>query len=94
MSDKETEQKLLDLFKLSDKETGQKLLDLPKMSDEEAGHQYRLLQAQRMLDLFKEANGRPAETTDELTAWWISPAGRRAKAYDLDPEGKIIPDIS
>jgi hypothetical protein len=53
---------------------------------------YRLRQAQKLLDLFEDANGRPAKDGDELSAWFASPEGRKAIAYDCDKEGKIIPD--
>jgi hypothetical protein len=53
---------------------------------------YRLRQAQKLLDLFEGANGRPAETMDELTQWCVSPAGKAAMAYDHTADGKIIPD--
>jgi hypothetical protein len=52
---------------------------------------YRLAQAQKLIDLFKDANGRPAHTADELMQWFASPEGRTALAYDLAKDGKIIP---
>jgi hypothetical protein len=53
---------------------------------------YRNRQAQKVLDLFKDAKGRPAKSIEELEAWVASPEGRRALAYDRTPDGKIIPD--
>ena len=41
---------------------------------------------------FAEANGHPARTVEELTAWVKSPEGKAALAYDRTPDGKIIPD--
>ncbi len=55
-------------------------------------HRYRLRQAEKLLDLFEDANGRPPKSTDEL-AWWVaSPAGKAATAYDKSTDGRIIPD--
>jgi len=61
------------------------------MTKDEA-YRYRLAQARKLLDLFEEANGRPARTIEELGAWVKSDAGRAATAYDRTPDGKIIPD--
>ena len=52
---------------------------------------YRLQQAEKLLELFKEANGREATSSDELGKWAASPEGQAAMAYDLDKRGKIIP---
>jgi hypothetical protein len=52
---------------------------------------YREAQAQLLIDLFRDANGRPAHTADELVQWYVSPEGRAAVAYDLTKDGKIIP---
>jgi len=52
---------------------------------------YRLAQAQKLLELFEDAHGRPATTVTELLEWVASPEGRAAIAYDLDEDGKIIP---
>ena len=41
---------------------------------------YRLAQAQKLLDLFEEANGHPARTAEELAAWLGSPRGRPVSA--------------
>jgi hypothetical protein len=41
-------------------------------ADREAGERVRLAQAQKLLDLFEDANGRPAETMEELTEWYTS----------------------
>jgi hypothetical protein len=38
------------------------------MDDKYDAHQYRLLQARKLLDLFEGANGRPAKTAEELFA--------------------------
>jgi hypothetical protein len=61
------------------------------MSKKSDAEKHRLAQAQKMLDLFEGAHGRPAETVDELEAWLNSPEGKRATAYDRTQDGKIIP---
>jgi hypothetical protein len=38
--------------------------------------------AQKLLDLYEEANGKPARTLEELTKWMMSPAGKAATGYD------------
>jgi hypothetical protein len=55
--------------------------------------EYRLAQAQKMLDLFEGANGRPAKTMKELEDWVGSSKGKAATAYDRGADGKIIPDL-
>jgi hypothetical protein len=54
-------------------------------------HAYRLAVAQKIIDLFEEANGRPANTVEELTQWCASDAGKAATADHRDADGKIIP---
>jgi hypothetical protein len=61
-------------------------------SDAEAGKKYRFAQIQKMLDIFEQAHGRPAETIEEFEKWSGSPEGHAALAYDHDASGKIIPD--
>jgi hypothetical protein len=61
------------------------------MTDKEAGDAYRLAQAQKMLDLFEEAHGRAATSTEEISKWVASDKGKAALAYDSTPDGKIIP---
>jgi hypothetical protein len=58
---------------------------------EERAERYRLAQAQKLLDVFEGANGRPASTVEELAQWAASPEGRAALAYDRTKDGKIIP---
>lgn len=60
-------------------------------SDREEAGKYRLQQAQKLLDIFEDANGKSATSMKELEAWLTSPEGRAVLAYDLDAEGKIIP---
>ena len=60
------------------------------MSDAE---KYRIAQAQTLLDLYEEANGKPAATVEELEKWLSSATGNATTAYDSTPDGKIIPDI-
>jgi hypothetical protein len=55
------------------------------------GERYRLAQAQKLLDLFEAAHGRPASTADELGQWTESPEGRAALAAHQGPDGKINP---
>lgn len=52
---------------------------------------YRIAQAQKLLDLFAGAKGRPARTPEELEKWLQSPQGKAATTYDKTPRGKIIP---
>jgi hypothetical protein len=55
------------------------------------GHKYRLAQTEKLLALFEGAQGRPAETIEELEAWVGSGEGKAACAYDRTRDGKIIP---
>jgi hypothetical protein len=41
-------------------------------------------EARKLLDLYEEANGKPAETIADLTEWILSPAGKAATGYDPD----------
>lgn len=59
--------------------------------NEDFAERYRHAQAQKLLDLFEGAHGRPASTVEELEQWVASPEGRAALAYDHTPDGKIIP---
>jgi hypothetical protein len=38
--------------------------------------------AQKLLELYEEANGRPAESLEDLIKWMMSAFGRAAIAYD------------
>ena len=44
--------------------------------------EYRMPQARKLLDLYEQSNGRPAETIADLTEWMMSPAGKAATGYD------------
>jgi len=44
--------------------------------------EYRIPQAQKILDLYEEANGRPATTLEELIKWLSTAAGKAAMGYD------------
>jgi hypothetical protein len=57
-----------------------------------AAEAYRDGQAQKLLDLFAAANGRPAVTIEDLTAWVQSDVGKAATAFYRGPDGKIQPD--
>jgi hypothetical protein len=35
--------------------------------------------AQKLLDLYEQANGKPAETLEDLIKWMMSPAGKAAR---------------
>ncbi len=61
--------------------------------DREDAEKYRLAQARKLLNLFEDAHGRPARTTEELAQWLASPQGKAASAYDRGKDGKIIPDL-
>jgi hypothetical protein len=61
----------------------------PNQKDAEA---YRRRQAQRLLDLFESAHGRPASTVEDLTTWAGTPEGQAALAVNSNPEtGHIEP---
>jgi hypothetical protein len=38
--------------------------------------------AEKLLNLYEEANGKPAETIEDLTKWMMSPADKAATGYD------------
>ncbi len=44
--------------------------------------EHRLPRAQKLLDLYDEANGRPAITLEELIGWLSTAAGKAAIACD------------
>jgi hypothetical protein len=50
------------------------------MSNKQRGH--RIPEARKLLDLYEEANGRPADTIADLTEWILSPPGKAATGYD------------
>jgi hypothetical protein len=55
---------------------------------------YREAQAQKMLDLFAEATGKPVPSNvEEFEAWAASPEGEAALRHHGDADGKIIPDL-
>ena len=54
--------------------------------DKEYGEKYRIAQAQKLLDLFSDAHGRPAETLDELEDWARSAKFKADTAYDRGPD--------
>jgi hypothetical protein len=60
--------------------------------EKEAAEQYRLRQADKLLALFKEANGRPPVTVKELEEWLGSPSGKASTARHHNQEGQIIPE--
>jgi hypothetical protein len=49
--------------------------------------------ALKMLDLYEGANGRRPVSMKELAEWIASPEGEAATAYDIDTQGRIIPDL-
>jgi hypothetical protein len=55
------------------------------MNDKEAAEAWRLLQAQRILDLFAKAKGYDARTIEELEAWVGSPEGQAVLALNKNP---------
>ena len=59
--------------------------------EENAAEQYRLGQAQTILDVFEKTHGRPAKTLEELDKWVGSPEGDAALAPYRMPDGKITP---
>jgi hypothetical protein len=48
--------------------------------------EYRIPQAQKLLDLYEEANSRPATTPEELIKWLSTAADKAAIAFD-----RVIP---
>jgi hypothetical protein len=61
------------------------------MGNKEDAEEYRLAQAQKLLDLFAGAHGRKAKTIKELEAWVSSPAGKAALALRSHPGRKDHP---
>jgi hypothetical protein len=61
------------------------------MTDREAVLVYRIKRAQKLLDVFEEINGRPAQTVQELEIWVASPAGKAALSENEGQGGTIIP---
>ncbi|MCK1418907.1 hypothetical protein IVB55_39470 [Bradyrhizobium sp. CW4] len=57
----------------------------------QAAERYRNAQAQKLLELFESAHGRPAKTVKELEQWVASPEGRAVTAKHRDEDGHIIP---
>jgi len=60
-------------------------------ADDEATHKDRLAQAQKLIDLFIGANGRPPRSPEEVKKWIDTPEGKAALADHQTPDGKIIP---
>jgi hypothetical protein len=60
------------------------------VNDKEAAHAHRLAQAQRILDLFETANGRPARNVEELEKWIASPEGEAILAINKNPQTGFI----
>jgi hypothetical protein len=56
-----------------------------------SANKYRLKVAEKMLDLFKEAHGRPCQDPKELEDWAVTAEGKAAFARHRGPDGKIIP---
>ena len=72
--------------------TTNKAMTTKGKQDRMPAEHYRIAQAQKLIDLFEGANGRPARTTKELVEWVDSPQGRAATAYHCNNDGKIMPD--
>ncbi len=62
------------------------------LREADAAEAFRLRQAQKLLDLFEGAHGRPAITLEELEHWVGSAEGKAVLADHHTREGKIIPD--
>jgi hypothetical protein len=60
-------------------------------ASEPDANKYRLMQAKRLLKIFEEAHGYPAQSVEALSAWITSPEGRKALAPRGGSDGKIIP---
>jgi putative tryptophan/tyrosine transport system substrate-binding protein len=61
------------------------------MNDATDAKKWRFAQAEKLLSLFQQANGRPGRIAEELNDRLGSPEGKAATAYDQTPDGKIIP---
>jgi hypothetical protein len=61
------------------------------VGEENPAKAHRLAVVQKILDIFEDAHGRQAHTMEEISDWFGTPAGKAALAYDLTPDGKIIP---
>jgi hypothetical protein len=59
---------------------------------ESDAHKWRLKQAEKILKLFKQSQGRDARDSDDLTVWLQTPEGEALLARHHDENGKIIPD--
>jgi hypothetical protein len=66
-----------------------KIINPNKARDAKDAYRYQLAQAQKMLDLFENAHGRPANTMEEFEQWLISSEGRAAIADHCNDDGTI-----
>jgi hypothetical protein len=57
--------------------------------DERYAEHHQSPDAQKLLELFADANGRPPETVEEFEAW-LSAVCEFITAYDRTPDGEII----
>jgi hypothetical protein len=64
------------------------LLEIPGMPNKR--DEYRMPTAEKLLDLYEEANGRPADTIADLTEWILSPPGKAATGYDPEAGWKPL----
>jgi hypothetical protein len=87
-SPRTTEEVDLWLETYTDTEEGDQLvreitnIAFPGITDKQLAEKARLEEAQRLLDLFKEAHQRPAHAVDELATWIASPEGKEWLALD------------
>ena len=51
------------------------------------GEAYRLQRMEKLLELFKEANGREPTSVEDLERWVASPEGRAAAAANRNNDG-------
>ena len=93
---KPTSDEVLRLHAKPGKPTSDEVLRLhaTPTSDEvkRAAEQYWDRISEKILRLFRNSNGRPARTMDELTRWAKSKDGRRCLDAHSDKSGHIIPD--
>ena len=67
------------------------ITNLNKVRDAKDAKLYQIAQAQKIIDLFETANGRPASTMEELNEWVGSPEGRATLDAHRNENGTINP---
>jgi hypothetical protein len=55
---------------------------------------YRIRQAEKIFQLFEQANGRPPANSEDIIEWMKTPEGEALMSRHRDARGKIIPDAT